>query len=116
MPEIIFFLAGAFVSWLITLFYYKKTDRDSKEEFRKVHEEFFKKAAEKIKEEFGNKAKVSEILSDLWTDISKKHGKQFLENRCPRCGSNDFETAWVTYDEDEEIGITFCQNCSYELD
>lgn len=115
MKEILTFLLGALISWYLSWHYYKKANDDQKIEFNKIHKEFKKRAIKKLKEEFRNKEKIAEILSELWFEITKKHGKSFTSGRCPRCGSNQIGDISITYGEDQEYTFGVCKECGFEL-
>lgn len=111
ITEILFFILGASLS----KYYYKKANEDQKYEFKKVHLEFKKKAIQKIKEEIGNKSNISIILSDLWKEVERKHGKEFLSSRCPRCGGDRIQDVSITNEPDREYSFGVCEECGFEF-
>lgn len=119
MEAVITTTAGLIGGWLISHFYYRRSNKESERSTDQMRndiiEEFRAEALDRIKNSFDETERIEEVLTELWDEIKKKKGEEFGKGNCPRCASENIEVFWVSYGEDQEMDVARCNNCGLEL-
>jgi len=115
---IIFFVSGvalgALFSWYFTRLYYLRAKKDTYIHHKKTIVAINKRAMENIKELAENKSEAENIIRELYEVLTKRHGKGFMKDRCPYCGSDDIRVEFIE-SELGSLSILFCGECWREI-